>query len=157
MHARRQRGHHDSQILVIPDNRNIRALLQWRLSPILFFWLNLFYVFCQWCIGFCVLLFKHVCGTREGGGMWWECCSDMAKTWLRDLCNCYGMWWNTPITTRVPSYHNKHPAICRSVRMPPSARAGCWLQPHHHRLSEGIRRRGRGMISRKQQLQTKPH
>lgn len=34
---------------------------------------------------------------------------------------------------------------------------GCWHQPQHYRQSEGIRRKGRLMISTKQQLQTKPH
>ena len=34
---------------------------------------------------------------------------------------------------------------------------GCWRQPQRYRQSEGIRRKGRVWISRKHQLQSKPH
>lgn len=88
---------------------------------IFFDWSHFMCVVFTACLLFCALLSKHVCGTGKGRDG-----NAVIQTGYRHGSRPRHLFWDVvkhPYHRQslTLSHHNKLPAICRSVRMPPSA------------------------------------
>lgn len=153
-------GHHDAQSLVAPAYPTLEACYSRAskspLYKILFDQRLLCVFFCLWHVCVLRVAIQACVWHRKGcdGNAVFQTGYRHGSETLATVLGCGKTPPSSPEST--PSYHNKHPAICRSAGMPPIARVLAWTTAlptvWGHR-----KKRSRMMSPGQQQQQTEPH